>query len=94
MYMQTITCQAVVAWEAKKPLTLEMIEVAPPKSGEVRIKVSYYSVFVICYFGKNTFLVHCSRLSNYQSLNLPQFLQRVSIALAMQSAVLAMIDSV
>jgi len=37
--LQTITCQAAVAWEAKKPLTLETIEVAPPRSGEVRIKV-------------------------------------------------------
>ena len=44
--LQTITCQAAVAWEAKKPLTLETIEVAPPKSGEVRIKVRY-SEFVI-----------------------------------------------
>ena len=37
---QVITCKAAVAWEAKKPLTIETIEVAPPKAGEVRIKVT------------------------------------------------------
>ncbi|XP_046326229.1 alcohol dehydrogenase class-3 chain L-like [Haliotis rufescens] len=36
---KTITCKAAVAWEAKKPLTMETIEVAPPKAGEVRVKV-------------------------------------------------------
>lgn len=34
-----ITCKAAVAWEPKKPVTIETIEVAPPKAGEVRIKV-------------------------------------------------------
>ena len=28
-----------MAWEAKKPLVIETIEVAPPRTGEVRIKV-------------------------------------------------------
>lgn len=28
-----------MAWEAKKPLTLETVEVEPPRAGEVRIKV-------------------------------------------------------
>lgn len=41
---KTITCRAAVAWEAKKPLTLETVEVAPPKSGEVRIKILYSGV--------------------------------------------------
>lgn len=36
-----ISCKAAVAWEAGKPLTLETIEVAPPKAGEVRVKVEY-----------------------------------------------------
>ncbi len=36
---QPITCKAAVAWEAGKPLSIEEIEVAPPKAGEVRIKV-------------------------------------------------------
>ncbi|KAJ1869819.1 NAD/NADP dependent alcohol dehydrogenase, partial [Coemansia sp. RSA 990] len=34
-----ITCKAAVAWEAGKPLSIEEIEVAPPKAGEVRLKV-------------------------------------------------------
>jgi S-(hydroxymethyl)glutathione dehydrogenase/alcohol dehydrogenase len=28
-----------VAWEEKKPLSIETIDVAPPKTGEVRIKI-------------------------------------------------------
>ncbi|XP_048590123.1 alcohol dehydrogenase class-3 [Nematostella vectensis] len=36
---KTITCQAAVAWEPKKPLSIETIEVAPPKAHEVRIKI-------------------------------------------------------
>ncbi|KAF9159693.1 formate dehydrogenase (NAD+) [Actinomortierella ambigua] len=35
-----ITCRAAVAWEASKPLSIETIEVAPPKAGEVRIKIA------------------------------------------------------
>ncbi|XP_005090271.1 alcohol dehydrogenase class-3 [Aplysia californica] len=34
-----ISCKAAVAWEAKKPLSIETIEVAPPRAGEVRIKI-------------------------------------------------------
>ncbi|KAL1139993.1 hypothetical protein AAG570_006970, partial [Ranatra chinensis] len=37
---QVITCKAAVAWSAKQPLSLETISVDPPKSGEVRIKIS------------------------------------------------------
>ena len=37
-FNSTITCRAAVAWEPKKPLTIETIEVAPPKAGEVRLK--------------------------------------------------------
>ncbi|CAH1795382.1 unnamed protein product [Owenia fusiformis] len=37
---KTITCNAAVAWEPKKPLVIETVEVAPPKAGEVRIKVT------------------------------------------------------
>eukprot|EP00935_MAST-01C_sp_MAST-1C-sp1_P002347 g2347.t1 len=36
---ETIKCQAAVAWEANKPLSIETIEVAPPQAGEVRVKV-------------------------------------------------------
>uniref|UniRef100_A0A915ENQ9 Alcohol dehydrogenase-like N-terminal domain-containing protein n=1 Tax=Ditylenchus dipsaci TaxID=166011 RepID=A0A915ENQ9_9BILA len=41
---QTITCRAAVAWEAKKPLVIEQIQVDPPKAGEVRIKIVYTAV--------------------------------------------------
>jgi len=36
---KTISCRAAVAWEPKKPLTMETVEVAPPKKGEVRVKI-------------------------------------------------------
>ncbi|NXG77524.1 ADH1 dehydrogenase, partial [Baryphthengus martii] len=36
---QVIRCRAAVAWAAGKPLSLEEVEVAPPKAGEVRIKI-------------------------------------------------------
>ncbi|KAF8476094.1 putative glutathione-dependent formaldehyde dehydrogenase [Kalaharituber pfeilii] len=38
---KTITCKAAVAWEAGKPLSIETIEVAPPKAHEVRIEIYY-----------------------------------------------------
>ncbi|KAJ2591164.1 hypothetical protein EV177_008923, partial [Coemansia sp. RSA 1804] len=34
-----IKCKAAVAWKAGEPLSIEEIEVAPPKAGEVRLKV-------------------------------------------------------
>jgi len=34
-----IQCRAAVAWEPKMPLSLETIEVDPPKAGEVRVKI-------------------------------------------------------
>ena len=37
--LQTITCKAAVAWEPKKPLSIEEVEVGAPQAGEVRIKV-------------------------------------------------------
>ncbi|XP_012496523.1 PREDICTED: alcohol dehydrogenase class-3-like [Propithecus coquereli] len=39
MASQVIKCKAAVAWEAGKPLSIEEIEVAPPKAHEVRIKI-------------------------------------------------------
>lgn len=36
---KVIKCKAAVAWEAKQPLSLEEVEVAPPKAHEVRVKV-------------------------------------------------------
>jgi len=41
---KTITCQAAVAWEAGKDLTLETIEVGPPRAHEVRIEIYYTGV--------------------------------------------------
>ncbi|KAG9331269.1 hypothetical protein JZ751_019555, partial [Albula glossodonta] len=37
--LKVIKCKAAVAWEAGKPLTIEEVEVAPPKAHEVRIKI-------------------------------------------------------
>lgn len=39
MQGQTITCNAAVAWGAGEPLKIEKVDVAPPKAGEVRVKV-------------------------------------------------------
>ncbi len=39
MSLETITCKAAIAWEAGKPLSIEDVQVAPPKAGEVRVKI-------------------------------------------------------
>ncbi|KAM9341409.1 alcohol dehydrogenase 1-like [Symphorus nematophorus] len=36
---KAIKCKAAVAWEPNKPLVIEEIEVAPPQTNEVRIKI-------------------------------------------------------
>jgi len=36
---KVITCKAAVAWAAKKPLSIEEIQVEPPKAGEVRVQI-------------------------------------------------------
>lgn len=41
---QTITCKAAVAWEAGKDLTIEDVEVLPPRAHEVRVKIAYTGV--------------------------------------------------
>lgn len=41
---KTITCKAAVAWEAGKPLSVEEIQVEPPKAHEVRIKIHHTGV--------------------------------------------------
>ena len=38
---QPLECLAAVAWEANQPLQVLTVTVAPPQSGEVRIKVAY-----------------------------------------------------
>ena len=37
---QTITCWAAIAWAKNVPLSVEKVQVEPPKAGEVRIKVN------------------------------------------------------
>lgn len=39
MAAEPIKCKAAVAWKAGAPLSIEEVEVAPPKAGEVRIKL-------------------------------------------------------
>ncbi|QIZ75735.1 S-(hydroxymethyl)glutathione dehydrogenase/class III alcohol dehydrogenase [Ferrimonas lipolytica] len=39
MTAQTIKSKAMVAWAAGQPLKLETVDVAPPKAGEVRVKI-------------------------------------------------------
>ncbi|KAM4586463.1 alcohol dehydrogenase class-3-like [Fundulus diaphanus] len=41
---KVIRCKAAVAWEPRKPLSIEDVDVAPPKAHEVRIKVVATSV--------------------------------------------------
>lgn len=41
---KVITCKAAVAWEPGKPLTIEEVQVDPPKAHEVRIKMMYSGV--------------------------------------------------
>ena len=62
---KTITCKAAVAWEAKKPLDITDIQVAPPKAGEVRVKVSFV---YICW--KKKIMNFVSRLSAMLSATL------------------------
>uniref|UniRef100_A0A8C9QUS4 Uncharacterized protein n=1 Tax=Spermophilus dauricus TaxID=99837 RepID=A0A8C9QUS4_SPEDA len=40
-----ITCRAAIAWTTNAPLSIEKIEVDPPKAGEVRIKVNINETF-------------------------------------------------
>ncbi|KAL0480291.1 alcohol dehydrogenase [Acrasis kona] len=39
MSNQPIKCKAAVAWEPNKPLSIEEVEVAAPKKGEVRVRI-------------------------------------------------------
>jgi S-(hydroxymethyl)glutathione dehydrogenase/alcohol dehydrogenase len=36
---KTIHCRAAVAWKENEPLSIETVEVAPPKAGEVRVRI-------------------------------------------------------
>ncbi|EPS28118.1 S-(hydroxymethyl)glutathione dehydrogenase [Penicillium oxalicum] len=41
---KTITCKAAIAWAAGEPLSVEDVEVAPPKAHEVRIQIHHTGV--------------------------------------------------
>lgn len=41
---KSIQCKAAVCWEVNKPLSIETVDVAPPKAGEVRVKILYTGV--------------------------------------------------
>ncbi|OJJ42833.1 hypothetical protein ASPZODRAFT_146999 [Penicilliopsis zonata CBS 506.65] len=41
---KTITCKAAIAWAAGEPLSVEDVEVAPPKAHEVRIEIYHTGV--------------------------------------------------
>jgi S-(hydroxymethyl)glutathione dehydrogenase / alcohol dehydrogenase len=45
---EIITCLAAVAFEANRPLSVENIQVLPPRHGEVRIKV--VTTGIVSYF--------------------------------------------
>lgn len=45
---KVITCRAAVAWGPKEPLKIEEIQVEPPKSGEVRVKIFATGVVSFC----------------------------------------------
>ncbi|KAF5898939.1 alcohol dehydrogenase class-3-like [Clarias magur] len=44
LLLEVISCKAAVAWEPGKPLTVEDVDVAPPKDHEVRVKIAASSV--------------------------------------------------
>lgn len=41
LFFYLVHCIAAVAWEAGKPLVIEQVEVAPPQTMEVRVKIKY-----------------------------------------------------
>lgn len=46
--LEVIKCRAAIAWAPKQPITIEEVEVAPPKAGEVRVRVSRF----FAYYGR------------------------------------------
>lgn len=51
---------AAIAWEAKKPLSIEDVQVAPPQAGEVRIKITHTA---LCHTDAYTLDGHVSFLN-------------------------------
>jgi S-(hydroxymethyl)glutathione dehydrogenase/alcohol dehydrogenase len=46
MTLESLKCRAAVAYAPNKPLVVEEIMVAPPKAGEVRVKMVATGTFV------------------------------------------------
>lgn len=46
---QVITCKAAVAWKPNEPLSIEEVQVEPPREGEVRVKILATGVVRISY---------------------------------------------
>jgi Zn-dependent alcohol dehydrogenase len=46
---EVIKCRAAVSWGANEPLVIEEVEVAPPKSGEVRVKIMATGIVSLIY---------------------------------------------
>ena len=42
---KTIHCKAAICWSAGEELRVEVVEVAPPQSGEVRIQILYTGAY-------------------------------------------------
>ncbi|KAK5924752.1 hypothetical protein CgunFtcFv8_017338 [Champsocephalus gunnari] len=61
--VSVIRCKAAVAWEPGKPLTIEDVEVAPPKVHEVRIKI-IASGSQNSHKGTKLFLFFCHSVGN------------------------------
>ncbi|ODQ63503.1 glutathione-dependent formaldehyde dehydrogenase [Nadsonia fulvescens var. elongata DSM 6958] len=41
---KSIICKAAIAWKANTPLSIEQVEVLPPRAHEVRIKIAYTGI--------------------------------------------------
>lgn len=65
MTAETITCKAAIAWEAGKPLSIEEVQVAAPKAGEVRVKIVATGV---CHTDAFTLSATIPRASSRRSL--------------------------
>ena len=63
----TITCLAAIAWKTNSSLSLEKVQVEPPKAGEVRIKVNLNLWTCTCEGKCREILFHVSSCSQCSS---------------------------
>ena len=68
--LQNITCRAAVAWGPSKPLQIEDITVAPPKEGEVRVRVSFTPHYVILVSEAMVLLGDSNRSVSYRCIHI------------------------